>query len=55
VPKIKERVEEANCFPRVYLWYNRSGVESPNLPSASSTSLGFFKFAMIQDLVWMDL
>ena len=36
------------------LWYDRSRVKSLNLPSASFTSLGFVRFALIQDMVWVD-
>ncbi len=33
---------------------NRSGVKASNLQSASFSSPGFLKFALIQDMVWMN-
>lgn len=37
-----------------YLWYYLSGIKFDKLPSTSSTSPGFSKFALIQDMVWTD-
>jgi hypothetical protein len=35
-------------------WYDQTGVKFPNLPSASSSSPDFSRFAMIQDMAWID-
>ncbi len=39
---------------REYIWYYVSGVKFGNLPSDSFTSPDFLRFALIQDIVWMN-
>ena len=49
--KAKQKSSVWNRNPTGYIWYNRAGVNSPNLPSGYFTSPAFLIFPQILHLV----